>query len=491
MFKRAGRKMGEKEALDIISYVRERVQGGGSSDLKGKFTVHETLLESYQKLFENERLMAEATGELLRLNASLSDFDVEMSNLSGEMLGFAENMALLSQSNLAIAEEISANMVQVNDNVSHTLETVKHLSRSSGELIQQNHRSLQELKDINLLKEAVMDDAGIMSQQVERLVEMAGKVNDIVTTVGDIAEQTNLLALNASIEAARAGEQGRGFAVVAEEIRKLADGTKESLSSMVSFVANIQTAAEDGKESMQNTLLSTEEMSRKIDSVTGVIENNAALLEGTVENIHTITEAIGNIQLATEEISGAMDSAGTDTEKLSAMADKIHQEAIKSAEKARQVSQVDDVLSGVVEKMMQSLAGTANALSNGDFLAYISSAREAHGDWLKVLKRIVAEMKTYPLQIDSSKCAFGHFYDAIDASHPTIEKDWAAVDAVHKRFHALGKETIGAVRQGDRQLAQEHYRTAVGLSQEIFALLDKITREVENQTEKGVSLFRG
>ena len=95
-----------------------------------------------------------------------------------------------------------------------------------------NHESLDQLKEIGSLKEDVLNDADVMNQQIGKLVEMASKVNEIVNGVAAIAEQTNLLALNASIEAARASENGRGFAVVAEEIRKLADGTKNNLEGM-------------------------------------------------------------------------------------------------------------------------------------------------------------------------------------------------------------------------------------------------------------------
>ncbi|WP_423220782.1 methyl-accepting chemotaxis protein [Bacillus pumilus] len=74
--------------------------------------------------------------------------------------------------------------------------------------------------------------------EIKRLDEIAKQIEQIFGIVTGIAEQTNLLSLNASIESARAGEHGKGFAVVANEVRKLSEDTKKTVSTVSELVNN-------------------------------------------------------------------------------------------------------------------------------------------------------------------------------------------------------------------------------------------------------------
>lgn len=478
------------EALCILGYVEKRMEGKWEERPKAEYHIHSRMLNSFEKLFDNERKMSEAAKKILSIAASLSSFDVNMSYISYNLMDFAKEMALLSESNLAIVEQTTASMSEVNETVNETSATLDNLAEASQILMSRNNTSLSQLSEINQLKDNVVNDANIMSNQIQQLVEMANNINYIVNSVKAIADQTNLLALNASIEAARAGEHGRGFAVVAQEIRKLADDTKKSLEGMNSFVMNIHKAAQDGKSSMDNTLKSTVEMSEKLGEVTETIGKNVEMLGSTIDNVMAINKSMEGIKIATNEISQAMETSSADAEKLSLMTRTIADDSARSAEFAKQISQIDDELSDVVKDMLNALHGSINAIDNEELLRNINQARDAHKNWMNALKQIVDEMKVYPLQVNGEKCAFGHFYHSIKMDHPEVKQDWEAIDSVHSELHGYGQMVIEAVKENDSEKAKEYYAEAVEFSKNVLEKLEIVLEKIDELDKKGIHILK-
>ena len=91
--------------------------------------------------------------------------------------------------------------------------------------------------------ERIQTDMQVVGDAIDRLNDQAQSVSDIIATVNDLAEQSNLLSVNASIEAAKAGEAGKGFTVVAQEVKNLAEQSKQAVGQVRGVLGEIQKAS--------------------------------------------------------------------------------------------------------------------------------------------------------------------------------------------------------------------------------------------------------
>lgn len=187
---------------------------------------------------------------------------------------------------LSVTEETSAAMLQLSanakqsvDNAQETAEVAQNMKLAA----QDGNKSVQEsVQSIKSLRETVIRASDV----IENLGGSTKKISDIVKVIREIAEQTNLLALNAAIEAARAGEHGRGFAVVADEVRKLAERSKQSTKEIASLIKGIQTETLAAIEVIKGGAFSAEEATNlaqqagdKINQVLDGVAYTAQLVE--------------------------------------------------------------------------------------------------------------------------------------------------------------------------------------------------------------------
>ena len=121
-------------------------------------------------------------------------------------------------------------------------------------------------------------------QAMQQLEEETQQVGSVLTVIRSIAEQTNLLALNAAIEAARAGEQGRGFAVVADEVRNLAQKTRQATEEIVAIVAALGQSSGEAQARMQGS----SEQARALEQETQAVLGNLRQLDDSLQDVHAL-----------------------------------------------------------------------------------------------------------------------------------------------------------------------------------------------------------
>ena len=474
------------EVKGIIDYLDIVLEGGQATPPKVTHPEHVHVLSYFQRLIDTEKEMAVSAKDILNIVSSLSSFDVGMSHISEQLIEFAGEMSSLSESNLAIVQQTTAGMSEVKNSIDTTAATLDSLANESEVLAEKNDESINLLQDVQDLKEDVLKNTTIMNDKIQQLAQLATEVGKIVNSVQLIAEQTNLLALNATIEAARAGENGRGFAVVATEIRKLADDTKENLEGMEQFVGHIHTAAQESIESLDSTMLSTNQMSDKIVTVYDTVTVNVDMLKNVIQDVDNIHHSMNGIKRSADEIDQAMEASSADAERLSHMTLNIHDEATQSVEYAHSISKIDDKLSAIVSNMFDNLKCGRYATTNKELQDIITKAKESHIQWLADLYKMINNMRVYPLQTDSEKCAFGHFYNSIEVDHPQIVNEWNSIDKIHNEFHTIGDRVIDAVRRNDAKRADSLRMEAVAVSKELVSILDSIYKKLDNLTSVNV-----
>lgn len=133
------------------------------------------------------------------------------------------------------------------------------------------------------------DKVGAIADQILRLSEQTNQIGSISGLVSDLANQTNMLALNAAVEAVRAGEHGKGFAVVSNEIRKLADQSRQSAAKINALVVDIQNA-------INSTVMAT-------DEGTKTVEEGVRIADETADAFSGVAEAVNNVALSNQQIS--------------------------------------------------------------------------------------------------------------------------------------------------------------------------------------------
>jgi methyl-accepting chemotaxis protein len=172
---------------------------------------------------------------------------------------------------------------------------------------------------------------GAMAELTERSQEISG----LVTTITAIADQTNLLALNAAIEAARAGEHGRGFAVVADEVRKLAEESRNAARSIAAGVDRIDSLTAQAADAVRDAAERTTAGASTVATAGEAFERIDEAVAGLVDRVRRIAAAGRAVAEETDAVRTRMDEAARLTETSSANTEEVSATTEQTAVAAR------------------------------------------------------------------------------------------------------------------------------------------------------------
>lgn len=244
------------------------------------------------------------------VNSSITIVNENSSDISAAMEEVAATMDTVSST----VNGIHQNTVSIEQNVNDVTGVTRDIHEHAVEMYRRaevlEKTAVTNKNGTNEMLETILTK---LNQAIENSRSVA-RVNELTNEILSISGQTNLLALNASIEAARAGEVGRGFAVVAEEIRQLADSSRETANKIqsingivVSAVNDLSSNANEIMEYISNTILpdydtyvvsgkqyreDAEEISEAMDTCLGRMDELSELMTRLVGQMEDISKAV-------------------------------------------------------------------------------------------------------------------------------------------------------------------------------------------------------
>ena len=469
----------DKKLIKSIVELRPVEKETGSKEL---LAVHSRLMQG-RTSFETVITGAMASAmSMSNLDLQVSDRVEELTEISTNLSDTAHALSDISAETANVTKEVAA---------AHDLlaTSITEISGDTMECLQEIEKSEENIVNIEKLSKEAEADSKQMQNDMSALMDVIGHMQEVISAINGISNQTNLLALNASIEAARAGEQGKGFAVVAEEIRVLAERTKTLTNNMAEFIDNIQAASTKSVESVDTT----------VTALNQINENLTVIVEGNIENrkrLQAINENLTNIAATSEEISSSMneveDHAHQLDEKVFSMsldAKHLNEVSLHLGEVVKPMVDIEESLRATNKEMGRMALDPFYMPSNQVFISAVKNAVGAHQNWLVALDNMITEGKAQPIQTNDHRCAFGHFYYAVQPKNEGILAIWTDLREKHKQFHANGGQAIMSLKKENVAGAREYYNKAKDISEHLLKDFEHLIALAEELDKADIRIF--
>ena len=321
--------------LQAVSGIAGRIAAGDlTADVPAENRADEigVLVHAFRAMLEGLR----------RLTREINEGVGQLASSAGEILATTTQVAAGAAETATAVNETTATVEEVKQTAQLASQKAKYVSESAQKVSQVSQTGRKSVEDAVQGMHRIQEQMESIAESIVRLSEQSQAIGEIIATVNDLAEQSNLLAVNAAIEATKAGEQGKGFVVVAQEIKSLAEQSKQATAQVRTILGDIQKAT-------AAAVLATEQGNKAVEA--GVRQSAE-----TGESIRLLTESIVEAAQAATQIAASSQQQMVGMDQVALAMENIKQASAQNVSGTKQAEVAAQSLHELGQKLKQLVA---------------------------------------------------------------------------------------------------------------------------------------
>ncbi len=283
--------------------------------------------------------LSKMVGNLRSLSTQIKESINALATASTQITTSVTEIASAATETATAATQTSTTVEEVRQTSQDSNRKAKHVSESAQKAVQISQTGQKSVADTIEGMHRIEAQMESIAESILRLSEHGQAIGGIIATVEDVAEQSRLLAVNASIEAVKAGEHGKGFAVVAQEVRNLAEQSKEATVKVRNILDDIQ-------KSTSEAVMKTEQGSKAVEE--GVKQSAEA-----GDAIKRLMDSVGEAAQATTQIAVSSQEQLVGMDQMVTAMESIKQASNQNVTATKQVESASHDLSDLGQKLKE------------------------------------------------------------------------------------------------------------------------------------------